>query len=212
MDVVAIVKIVARGVVEQSIKCVESRAKCIDPPALTSGMLKRFGLHSEHTILNFWRNLDKLLSKSNRLCIYRSRHMDFYLTLLHRMEEVYYAQDIDMYVDPLDCENRVCTSAPHAHTLKVYIEGKYGNRTEINFNVVRVLSIAISRDKKMRECLEDFAENPLSVTNIVRVSRCIHRIMKENKGILERILEKVPEDLQSFLNLSPILRRVIRAL
>ncbi len=212
MDVVTLIKMVARGIVDQSVKCVEVGAKCIDPPSLTSGMLRRYGLHSEHTILNFWRNLDKLISRFGRICIYRSRHMDFYLTMLHRLEEVYYAHDIDMYVDPLDCEEHECTSAPHTHTLKVYIEGRYGDRTEISLNLVYLLSIAIARDREFKRCLEDFASNPTSVPSIVRIARCVHRLMMENRGVLERILEKVPEDIGSFFNLSPVLRRLAKAL
>jgi len=211
MDVVTLLKVVARGVVDQSIKCAEVHAKCIDPPALTSGMLRKYGMHSEHTILNFWRSLDRLLSRGGRVSIYRSRHMDFCLLLLHRMEEVYYAQDIDMYVDPLDCDTHQCTSAPHTHTLKVYIEGRYGDRTEISLNVVHVLSIAIAREPSFRKCLEDFAENPLSIPKLLKISRCIHDMMKKNRGVLEKILEKVPDDLHSFLNLSPLLRRIVKS-
>ncbi len=211
MDVATVLKYVARGVIDQSLRCVEVGAKCLDPPALTSGMLKKYGLHSEHTILNFWRALDRILEpRGGRVCIYRSRYMDFYLLLVHGMEEVYYAKDVDMYVDPLDCGEHECLSIPHTHTLKIYLEGRYGGGTKVKLNLVHVLAIAVSSDEEFASCLKDFSEDPLSISKLLRISMCIHRMMKSSKSVLTKIMDKVPDDFQSFVNVSPILRKILK--
>jgi len=211
MDVASLLKYVAKGVIDQSVRCVEVRAKCLDPPALTSGMLKKYGLHSEHTILNFWKNLDKVIeSRSGKVCIYRSRFMDFFLLLIHNIDEVYYAKDIDMYLDPIDCNNHECVSIPHTHVLKIYLEGAYKDRTRVKLNLVHVLAIAISRDREFSSCLKEFSENPLSMERLIKISMCVHRMMKNFRSVLSKLMDRVPEDFHSFVNISPLLRKLLK--
>ena len=205
-------KIVARGVVDQALKCVEYGLRCLDPPALTSGMLKRYGVHSEHTILSFWRALDRVLERNRSLSIYRSKYMDFSLLLMHSLEDVYLVKDLGIYVDPVDCEGRECVAVPHTHVLRIYLEGSYEGTPRLKINIVNLLAIVIAREPSFRSCLERLAEDPTSVRNVVEIARCVYGLLRKYDKVLARIMDRVPDKFSSFVNISPFLRSVLKAL
>ena len=205
-------KIVARGVADQALKCVEYGLRCLDPPALTSGMLKRYGVHSEHTILSFWRALDRILEKVRNLTIYKSKYMDFNLVLTHSLEDVYLVKDLGIYVDPVDCEDRECVAVPHTHVLKIYLVGSYEGTPRIRINVVNLLSIVIAREPEFRKCLENLVEDPTSVRRVVEIARCVYILLRKYNNVLARLMDRVPDRFSSFVNISPFLRSVLKAL
>ncbi len=210
MDLELIANIIARAVRDQVKVCIEYDLKCIDPPALTSGMLKRYGIRSDHAIVGFWRKLVKVLSRCGRVRIYQSKYMAFDLVFIHSVEDVYRLVDEDAYVDPIDCEHRRCVVAPHSHTLRIYLEGMYGTRLDLKLNLISVLRIVLAREPRFVYCLDKYVQSPISSESIVKMAMCILSLATKYRNALVRVLDKVPSNIETLAMLSPVLRDAVR--
>ncbi len=210
MELKDVLRIVVRAVYEQSLTCIEHGLLCLDPPVLTSGMLKRYGIRSDHVILNFWKAVDRIITTHRTVPIYRSRYIDFEIQFQHRIEEVYKLSDLGMYVDPAECMERNCIAVPHAHVLKVYLEGKYGGYLALRLNVVTLIKIVSHYEPKFMLCLHDFSENPLSLDKLVKFAECVYSLFTRHRSMLQNLLDRLPESFEGFLNLSPLLRHALR--
>ncbi len=203
-------RIVARSVYEQALACIEHELLCLDPPALTSGMLKQYGIRSDHVILNFWKAIDRIIAAYRTVPVYKSKYISFELQLQHRIEDVYKLSDLGVYVDPAECMERNCIAVPHTHVLKIYLEGRYEGYLALRLNVVTLIKMISHYEPKLMSCLRDFSENPLSPTELVRFASCIYSLFTRHRGILQNLLDRLPESFEGFLNLSPFLRHALR--
>ena len=204
-----VVRIIVCALRDQVRNCLKYGLRCLDPPVLTSGMLRRYGIKSDHTIVNFWHRVQTIVSRFEHLEIYRSRHMVFALYMQHSLEDAYKLVDLDIYVDPIDCEHRQCLVAPHSHVLRIYFVGNYSN-LNLKINVISLLKLVSVKEPRFLTCLDRLAQDPLSEDNIIRVSLCVLSILNKYRTFLARFIEKVPNTLTNLINLSPLLRSSIR--
>ncbi len=207
-----IVRIVVRGLLDQTRLCIDLDLKCIDPPTLTSGMLRRYGVSSDHVVLNFWNKLSKILEKSNRFEIYRSRCISVNLVLIHRLSKVRKLVEHDAYVDPLDCIDKVCVVAPHSHVLKTYLEYRCCTGLRIRWNLVSLLRLVASRDPSFLECVESFAQDPTSIDRVLNIAQCVLRLLNTYRRPLMHVFDRIPSNLQELVKVSPFLRKIVREL
>jgi len=212
MNINEVLKMVIRSLVDQAKACIEYDLKCIDPPVLTSGMLRYYGIHSDHTIASFWKTLDKLIAMYKDLELYRSKYMNFKFVLQHRVDDAYRIANTNIYVDPIDCSTRKCVVAPHTHVLKIYIKGFYEDKAIVELNVIGILKIVLHYEPILIECLSKFVENPFSTNSVLKLVNCIYNIVLRHREVLSELLDTIPTSLDSFIKRSPLLRHIVKHL
>lgn len=204
-----VVRIIVRATYDQVLNCVRYDLHCLDPPILTSGMLDHYGFNNYAKKLSFWKTVDIVISKYNGIVLFKGRFGLFKLILSHDIEEVYRVENSNIYLDALDCNYLRCITTPRSHTLRVYLEGTYGERTILRINIVMLLKIAVMENPYFRECLEEFASNPLIVETILRMANCAMSVITRHRSIYELLFDRHTKDVLDVLKHSPLLRKYL---
>ncbi|MEM1526780.1 MAG: hypothetical protein QW775_03580 [Ignisphaera sp.] len=209
MKVLDVVKIIINSTYVQTLNCIRYDLHCLDPPSVTSGMLDRYGIETYAKKLSFWKTVDIIISKYNNIALFKGRFGVFELSLNHDIEEVYKVENSDIYVDSLDCNYLNCVATPRSHTLRIYLEGMYGERVILRINIVTLLKLAIVENPYFRECLDEFVVNPLSLETITRLANCALGILSKHKSIYELLFSKHAKNATDVLKHSPFLKKYL---
>ncbi|MEM1645602.1 MAG: hypothetical protein QXL96_07020 [Ignisphaera sp.] len=209
MKVLDAVKIIISSTYAQTLNCIRYDLHCLDPPSITSGMLDRYGIETYAKKLSFWKIVDTIISRYNNLTLFKGRFGVFKLVLNHDIEEVFKVENSDIYVDSLDCNYLSCVATPRSHTLRIYLEGMYGERVILRMNIVTLLKLAIVENPYFRECLDEFVANPLSIETITRLANCSLGILAKHKSIYELLFSKHTKNAKDILKYSPLLKKYL---
>lgn len=212
MKLTNVIKLVIRLIYDQVLNCIRYDLHCLDPPIVTSGMLDKYGLDNYAKKLSFWKTVETIVSKYNGIILFKGKFGLFKLVLNHNVEEVHRIEGSDVYIDSLDCNYVKCTITPRSHTLRIYLEGVYGERVILRMNIITLLKIAIAENPYFRECLDEFVADPLEYKAIMRISNCALSIITKHKNIYDILFNKHARDITDILKYSSILKKYIEQL
>ena len=187
--------------------CLKYNAKCRDPPATTSSLLKsKLGL-SEFKIKRFWRIARVYHGYS--LNIYRLRDAWFHLVILVRRGTAYSYND-DFFPDEFDCMRAKCLEYTNENMLYIYLEGGLGGEA-LRINTIYILKKLLEVES---ECYKKIMEGVEGIirrdhTRIIRSVTCLFRILKSYSTILSEILPFIPRSLNDLLLISPALGSIL---
>jgi len=199
--------IILKSVDIQVKSCFKYNAKCRDPPAVTSSLLKSKLSLSEFKIKRFWRIARAYHGYS--LSIYRLRDVWFHLVILVKKGTAYSYND-DFFPDEFDCMKVKCLEYTNENMLYIYLEGGLGGEA-LRINTIYVLKKLLEVES---ECYKKLMEGVEGVirrdhTKIVRSIPCLFRILKKHSTILSEILPFIPKSLNDLLLISPALGSIL---
>ncbi|RLG85167.1 MAG: hypothetical protein DRO39_06260 [Thermoprotei archaeon] len=206
---------ILRAVERQVLGCIDEGLICLDPPAVTTAILrKRLGL-SESTIRSFWRFVRNHSFTADEMLIYKFAEAKVGIEM-NVVQGTAYSID-GVFVDSIDCKlhPRRCVEIPNANMLYIYVVASAeGSIARVNA-VYLLKKLTQAEGARVLRAIEDLAlalaghkidEGALdSVSYIVSV---VHKYKKYTRDIFI----KVPESLEELKKFSPLVRRFLRLL
>ncbi|MEB3759286.1 MAG: hypothetical protein GSR72_04635 [Desulfurococcales archaeon] len=187
------------------IACTICRLKCIDPPAVTTGMLYDLG-YSQYDVRVFWSRLPR---GEYGFTIYQLKEGEIRILFEHNVGKVqeYYCDDVRIPVDDYDAEKRPTIYTPNSHRLFVRFHGNLGGNL-IRVNVVRIAKIVESYEPGLPEELLDvirqvyWGKRPKE-----DLARLIVSELSRWRNIVSLLFPHLPKDDAGYVERMPILRR-----
>jgi len=215
------VKLIIKGIERQTLLCTKHNLWCIDPPALTSGMIRSMYKMSDHAIENFWRYVEEYLVSKTPIEIFKINGIKVLITLQHMKTHVEFSKRYGIYLDELDCYvcrgGLECIKVPSTHVLKIYIIGIYNDELRFKLNAIYVLKILRKVEPKsfnelMKALRNIVDESFLYLGNLLKV---VTTTINRHKGILTEILgPKITRmglnNSNKLMHHSPILRKLLK--
>jgi len=206
--------LILRGIDNQCVTCARFNLWCIDPPALTSGMIKRFAGLSDHAIETFWKFVDSTLRPKLPIKIFKIDDVIFLLAMEHMKTHIRYSRKYNVYLDDIDCfinEDLECIEVPISHVMKVYLVGSYGEEVKIKLNVVFILKTLYKYSPRLYNNLMNSIKSLIynGTSSISDLISCIIKILMRYRGILRELVGPLPLNKKAILNSSPVLRKLL---
>ena len=202
-----IAEAIIRAAKKTSSTCMELGLHCYDPPVVISPLLRCLG-YNEYQVRRFWRYFEE--GGEINVEVYRYLEAQFNIISVYKKETVSHIRYSCVPVDSLDCHKlgSECIKTPHTHALYLYVDGRVGN-AEIRMNIIRLLSLLYSIDRRVVDSLLDSILDML--WNRINVEELYNRVLDAlNLGdhVLRVALPLKPDSKEKLLQLSPILRRI----
>ncbi|MCE4625642.1 MAG: hypothetical protein F7C35_07265 [Desulfurococcales archaeon] len=130
------------------LNCVYCRLKCVNPPAVTTGLLRDLG-YTQYDIRAFWSRLPLGI---NKIAIYRTRIGKFDLIFDHRVGAVKetVCRNLTTPVDNIDARRVPSYTSPNTHMLYLQVEGGFGGNV-LRINIIRLARIIESYEPGLPE-------------------------------------------------------------
>ena len=214
-------QLILDGIKMQVSLCSKLNLWCVDPPALTSGIIRSISKMSDHAIENFWKYIETNLVAKTPLEIFKVNGIKVLLILQHMKTHVEYSRKYGIYLDELDCyvskSGLECIKVPSTHVLKIYIIGTYNDEVRFKLNAIYILKTLQKIEPKTFNELMDAIKGVINrdIKSLKTLLRIITITVNKHKNILTEILG--PEiahistgDYNKLLHYSHILRKLLR--
>jgi len=214
-------QLILDGIKMQVSLCSKLNLWCIDPPALTSGIIRSINKMSDHAIENFWKYIETNLVAKTPLEIFKVNGIKVLLILQHMKTHVEYSRKYGIYLDELDCyvgkSGLECIKVPSTHVLKIYIIGTYNDEVRFKLNAIYILKTLQKIEPKIFNELMDSIKGVINrdIKSLKTLLKTITITVNKHKNILTEILG--PEiahistnDYDKLLHYSHILRKLLR--
>jgi len=205
------IDLLLRSIDHQVRECVRYGARCRDPPAVTTSMLKDLFELSEFRVKRFWK-VSESLSRA-RVEVYRVRGSEFYITLKRRKGSGYVVNNT-FFPDTYDCDKlrRWCVEVANVNELYLYLEGVVEGES-MRVNVVFLM-------KKLAEASPKCYKNIMALVRALSLGvgfeavaggvRCLVAVLRRYRGLIADVLPVVPRSVEEALLISPALNRVFK--